>query len=387
MTMWRVPTEVDDWNHPGLDFWRNIYGWLPHCDPKRVAIMIDSGFDFRHIADDVKVVVCTSFEMDPRIDALAKLAIYYSDKQFVWLCDSEIYDYQLPENVTYFQYRHLHLRVQMFTNNYRGTVTSVKNKKITHKFSSLSFWPRQARALVTAMLKTYANEQSMISWHGHTKHNVDTEQALQQRITTDFDHDFHRGLIDKIRNNSMFYDLDWTWLDQTIKIDEYNLNQNFVEHNAIDIDHAAYQNCWANFNNETNNFGYYDDGRVWYTRPGPYITEKTIKPLIAGCVLLNSGQPRMYEFLMRQYGIQCLSYKLPDEHAYDFGVMDFDRFNSLMHLVKDLSTMSLTMLIDANIDVVANIQKDILSEEWQQWVTEKNQIQDIAIAQHIEKLL
>lgn len=384
MTFWKIPTEVCRWDHPGLEFWRQHYGWLNKIDPSKVGICLDSAFNYNQIADHFRVVVCSSFEIDPRLNELITLSKRYPEKLFVWLCDSDLYDCVLPSNIVHIRYRHLHLKIKSFKENYHRPITPIKNKKITHKFSSLSFWPRQSRAFVTALLSTYAKSQSIISWHGFQDHQIDIDYANSNGITRSVDYKFFSDLIDSLKTSPQFSELNWDILDSILKIDDYELHQNFVEYNISDIDNPAYQNCWSNFNNETNSFGDYYDGVRIRNNPGPYLTEKTIKCLVSGCVLLNSGQPKIYSFLDQQYGIQC---RYSFSMDYDNIFADFDRLHALMTLVKDLSDESLSTLIDRNIDACADIQNTILSDEWQELVKSTNCLLDQEVLRAIETVL
>lgn len=377
----KFPEEVRSFNDPKIELWRDIYGWIDNIDTVKTNILIDSMFENFKPTKECRAVVCTSFEADPRVEALVTLANQYNDIVFVWLTDSNVYDFQLPANIVHIKYKHWHLRVKTFLDLYPiERLCRAKDKKIKYKFSSLSYYPRQNRALVTALLQTYASEQSILSWRSELpKSNLNSGF----RITTEFDYDLHQYLVDSLKTNSRFSDLDWSVLNHTVTIDDYKLDNNYVEYNTIDINNPCYQNTLINFSNETTSFGYFNDGTIAYTRPGPYLTEKTLKPLLTGTILLNAAQPHVYEFLKNDYHLP-IDYCF--DTSYDELAGDFDRYRSLVDLGKTLADTPLQELIDKNIDNCELIQNTLLSPEWLSQIKLHNQQQDVKIINVLEKV-
>jgi hypothetical protein len=375
----RFPADVRSFTDPRLETWREIYGWIKHVDTVNTNILIDSSFKNFTPTKECRVVICSSFESLPGVAELINLANQYKDLIFVWLTDSDIYDFSLPKNVRHVKYRHWHLRVKTFLELYPiEKLCRAKDKLINHKFSSLSYYPRQNRAVITAALLTFAKNQTILSWR---KLMPIPSGEYDKRVTVNFDYQLHWNLINSFKNDDRFAELDWTTLDQTITIDDYSLNNNYVEYNMIDIHNPCYQNALINFSNETNSYGYYNDGTVSYTRPGPYLTEKTLKTLITGTVLINSAQPHVYEFLKNDYNLP-IDYSF--DILYDSQAGDFDRFHSVVNLIKSVSQQSLKDLIDQNIDNCQLIQNTLLSPDWMDQINLYNKQQDSKILNILE---
>lgn len=375
-----IPENISKFDDPRIEIWKGIYNWLNFIDQNKVQILIDSYFEKFNPNKTCKVVICTSYEADPRVENLVDLANRYSDLQFIWLTDSNIYDYPLPSNIFRLKYLHWYLRVRTFLHVCPSDkIVKVKNKKIKYKFSSLSYYPRQNRALVTAALLTCAQQQSILSWH-NAQSRLDIKST---RISSSFDNKHHRYLIDSLRQHPQLADLDWDFVDSVIKLDDYNINNNYPEYNLQDIDNLCYTESLCNFNNETTSFGLYADDTVSYIRPGPYFTEKTVKPLVTGCVLINSGQPFGYDFLRDNY-------QLPVDYGLDLNFDrlpgDFDRFIKLVEFIQHLSNRSLSNLNDATIDKRSQIQDLILSPEWMQTIIEFNRKQDLILLEFLSKM-
>jgi hypothetical protein len=376
----QMPENISRFDDPRIKIWKDVYNWLDFVDQDKVQILIDSYFENFDPSKTCRAVICTSYEADPRIENLVKLANKFPNLQFIWLTDSNIYDYPLPLNIFRLKYLHWYLRVKTFLHICPPEkIVKVKNKKIKHKFSSLSYYPRQNRALVTAALLTFAQQQSILSWH-----NAKTQPNIRStRISSYFDNQHHGYLIDTLRQHPQLANLNWDFINSVIKFDDYVIDNNYPEYNLQDIDNPCYTESLCNFNNETTNFGFYVDDTVSYIRPGPYFTEKTVKPLVTGCVLVNSGQPFGYDFLSNDYKL-FVDYGL--DLSFDRLPGDFDRFIKLVELIQNLSNRPLSELNDATIDSRSLIQEKILSPEWMQNVVESNCKQDLILLEFLSKV-
>jgi hypothetical protein len=177
--------------------------------------------------------------------------------------------------------------------------------------------------------------------------------------------------IETFRNHRLFQDLDWSFFDQDWFTDQDNIASrlqadgvNFrVRDTMLDIHTPCFEQALININNETDTFGWMDNGIERYNRPGPYLTEKTWKTLITGCALLNSGQPGTMKFLREAYNLPLdYSYDI----SYDLEVQDFDRLAGLVETIQNIEQSSLQDLIDANIDTCQRIQDLVMNPEYLQ---------------------
>lgn len=371
-TEWQAdlfPGNVCSVTHPRYLFWAKRYGFLSCIDPQRVTIMLNAdSTDLTHIPSQHTHVVFTSCAESPRYDHLRYLAQLYSDKKFLWLADLNCYDFPLPNNVTFLPYRHWHIRLQMFQQCFTGTVTKVKDKPHRYKFSSLSYFRRANRAIVTAALYTYAKNNSLFTWR-----SLDNDPTGQQA-----------QLVETFKNHPLFSDLDWSFFNRDWLIDDENFANklqadgvNFnVRDSMLDVHTPAFEQALININNETDTFGWMDNGVEKYNRPGPFLTEKTWKTLITGCALLNSGQPGAMQFLRDAYALP-LDYSYNTD--YDSEIKDFDRLAGLVNVIQQINQTSLDTLIDANIDTCQRVQDLVLSPDYLQMLQQFNVKQDNVI--------
>ena len=109
-----IPENISKFDDPRIKIWKDVYNWLDFVDQDKVQILIDSYFVNFDPSKTCRVVICTSYEADPQIENLVKLANKFPNLQFIWLTDSNIYDYPLPLNIFRLKYLHWYLRVKTF---------------------------------------------------------------------------------------------------------------------------------------------------------------------------------------------------------------------------------------------------------------------------------
>lgn len=117
--------------------------------------------------------------------------------------------------------------------------------------------------------------------------------------------------------------------------------------------HPAYTQSLVNFTNETKDVSWHADIGIL---PGPYITEKTWKPLLAGNALLFSGQYNT-KHTLELAGFN-FDYPWPDNYSLLSG--DLDRLSELLSLVDDILEMSFEKIqknIKESVDYNQNLIK------------------------------
>ena len=365
-----APDNIVSTSDSGYAFWKDRCLFLSNIDTEKVKVFLDiDNFSLIKIPKNVRTVVITMFGESPRINDLVVLAHQHPEVNFIWLIDIDLYDFKLPKNIYYFKYRFWYLHLEAFLANYDvSKLIFAKNKNYKYKFSSFSFKLRQSRALITTLLMTYARNESLISWHKQ-------DQANQI--------DRHWILIESLKNHHDFADLDWSVINNTILPDNFNRAKNTILANTLDIDNAGYANTLINFTNETDSYGYHNDGINEYIRPGPYLTEKTFKSLISGTIMISVGQPFIYDFLRNDYNLP-LNYAI--DLSYDNLKGDFDRLFELRKLIETLASTPLADLIDSNIDICETIQHTLLDPDYIIELKKFNQQQDEKILNLIDDL-
>jgi hypothetical protein len=360
--------QITQWNAPTIDVYKDFYKFLNYIDPLKTQFLLNMGDDnFDDFEIEKEIVIFSTFVEAPRNEKLVELAIAHPEVQFICLADVEFYNYPLPSNVTFFKYRHCHILLNIFLQNGGATrITPVKSKNISKKFSSRSFWNKQIRALVTACLLKYARDDSIISWHNRSwmPH-----------------HDY---LIDTIKQNPRYKDLAWDLLDNVYLIDEWYASEHeYAIYMSTGSLNTTYQTSLINFSNESTNFGLYQIDNVSYIRPGPFLTEKTWNPLIAGNILFSTAAPYVYQYLINDYHIP-INYSIGLDFDYIQG--DLDRFDAICKKIQELVDIPLNDLIDQNIDNCELIQKTVLNPDYIKQFDQYNRQQDLKILEKIYQI-
>jgi hypothetical protein len=373
MTKWYhheiMPFMAGDWGSEELECWAQFYPFLKQFDPAITQCYFNmSAVDVSRypINTGTRYVFFCTFGETPRYTTILELARQHPEATFIWLADINMHDAPVPDNLKCFKYRQWIIWLQYLLETVDvATIPLAKSKNIYKKFSSMAFFRRQSRAVITAALMTYARDQSILSWH-----------SMNNSTNARYDHtqdDMHEYLIKTIISHTEFQDLDWAWLDTVMEFDQYGMGGNLEHLNILDVHNPAYQTALINFNNETDALGWLNDGNIAYNRPGPFLSEKSWKSLISGTILLSNGQPGTYEFLKNDY---CMPIDYSMDLSYDQDAGDFTRLKKIVELIQSLSNTPLSDLIDANIDNCELIQKTILNYDYVDMIRAYNLEQD-----------
>jgi hypothetical protein len=348
-------------DHSNLTIWKDFLQFTQHIDLSRVIVHIDPEIRPYRINTNVKaVIVSTGYVETPRFDDLVQWCVKNPDVKFILLGDMNIYDFVLPANLKFLEYRFFHIELAQMIKLSKNQIPVIDYKKIKYKFSSLSFMKRQHRALLTAYLLTNAKEQSLISWHNYDNDNTG----------------IHDYLINSVKNHSDYKHFDWDFLNKKIVVDDFNYDKN-VNLDYGNTYNSAYTESLINFNNETFWFSYYQDDNVQYQRPGPYITEKTWRCLLSGSIMINTGQPFMISFLKEKYHLD-INYSFIDS-TYDNIIGDFDRFSAILNLLDKLLDIDIEEIWSHNIKQCTTIQQLLLDPDYIEQFNQFNLQQDIKL--------
>lgn len=128
------------------------------------------------------------------------------------------------------------------------------------------------------------------------------------------------------------------YFGKIISHDNFDRTLNFQQHTS-NYHLPDYNDTALHFTNESYHYSLMGD----HIRPGPFITEKTLKCLVAGQAFVPVGQFDIYGHL------QSLGF----EFAYEFDTSwdqdpgNISRLNSIVNLIKDLSKWSIADVIEA----------------------------------------
>lgn len=171
--------------------------------------------------------------------------------------------------------------------------------------SSLCNKPSFTKTLITAYLikNYYPHDQLLVSWNINKRGEqcrsmqfLDTTAMSNRDSLTDLCQYYHSAMKDFKITIDDFVDVPW---------------------NHFDFAHPAFTDSLINLTNET----FAQSQKFSRIYPGPYFSEKTWKPLLAGSAVLPVGQPNVYRYL-ENFGL-CMDYPWPRE--FDTTVGDLDR--------------------------------------------------------------
>ena len=195
------------------------------------------------------------------------------------------------------------------------------------KISSLSMRFSQYKKFVTAHLLPYAaNNQILLSWHAKIAKSQDLHG-----------HPVGYDYLDR---------LDFSDLDRPIFFNIQDDAQGEWPLAHGDWRSAAYQDCLFNLTNESWHYSQtVRDGKDWQY-PGPYITEKTFKPLVAGRPFVSVGQVGANHRL-----IDCgLRTDFGIDDSYDSDPGDLTRIGKIFKSIDQILDTDLDELFDRSID-------------------------------------
>ena len=257
-----------------------------------------------------------------------------------------------PDNIHFIQWITIHKQIKLLQNQV-GVNNNIQEP--TYKISSLSFRISQYKNFVTAyLLKNFKHDDMILTYHGflgkpedlhgHPKGYSQLDQldfSLLKKLTLNFDDNFSG---DSPVNNG-------NWLNACYTDSLINLtNESFHYSNTI-IDNQDY--CW----------------------PGPYLTEKTFKPLLAGRPFLVVGQYQTYEFL-HSLGFNV---NFGFDISYDNDSGDMTRICKLFKTLDHINVTSKKQLFDASVDAVEYNLKWIQSNNFYDHCQSINQKLNLSI--------
>lgn len=210
------------------------------------------------------------------------------------------------------------------------------------KFSSLSFRYSQSKKFITAwILKNLSKEDCILTWHNAVLKQEDLHTFPDSiRELTELDYSF-----DKIF---------WNFDDQYTQI-----NNTPISNTHWNI--PPYVDALVNITNESFHYSFKQTDTGEYFYPGPYITEKTWKPLLAGRPFVSVGQFS----LIKELKLLGLNLDFGFNDSYDDDPGDLTRIIKIFNTLSDIKNMSIKDLYDASIDAVQYNCKSIKNGDFE----------------------
>jgi hypothetical protein len=232
-----------------------------------------------------------------------------------------------------------------FQNNYKF------NSSRKYRLSSLCNKPSLTKIFSTAYLlkNFYPKDDLLLSWN----------KNLNKEICGSVDYVNKINHSDIINNLAEYYQT--SMKEKVISYDDFNPGPCDV----WNFDNVAYGDCVVNLTNET----FAQSQRNEEIIPGPYLSEKSWKPMLGGTGLIPVGQPGVYTYF-KNLGFN-VDYPWPCE--FDNILGDFDR---LVELFKTIDWVFSNDYLD-NFSKIMYINKHnyehIRSDKFVKLLTHKNQ--------------
>lgn len=248
------------------------------------------------------------------------------DSPIIVLSDSNFYERKSADNLYCFTYYYWHHQLEKILGWYPENPT----KKISYKFSSICNRVTQSKVLVTTMLLEHARNDSMIklgNW-------IEPKNLHYNSLT-------NRKILDQVMDV-----FNKKYSKQTIVFDDFdNTTDNFQRHTCNPLI-AVLQHCALHFTNESFHYSYHQEANNTFLYPGPFLTEKTLKCLVAECGFVAVGQSNTYHTLEKlgfkfDYGFDT---------SWDQLSGDLDRLERILDLIKNLLAYTATEIFEMTVD-------------------------------------
>ena len=242
----------------------------------------------------------------------------------VVLYDGQYYDWPHADNIIPVTYCYWHKQIEKML-QWFGPVKEIKRSK-PHKASAFCSRITQSKLLVFAALAEYVGIDNCLlvlsTWL--EEKNVHYRQPCGNQTLDDLS------------------DIFWTkYFGLTLQQDDYTQEKNHQSFTA-NFHTPAYQDCALHFTNESYHYSFMDG----HIRPGPFLTEKTLKCLAAGQTFVPVGQFDTYGALARlgfrfDYGFDT---------SWDNDPGNLTRLESIINLIKQLQHLTPNDIISYTIE-------------------------------------
>lgn len=256
------------------------------------------------------------------VDWLAKQVAKIS-QPIVVLDDGDFYDFPLPNNVHCFQYHSWHYQIDKIISWFPVQ----QPRDIKFKASAVCNRITQSKMIIFTALMEFLKQKELLvklsNW-------IEEENVHSQQPT---------GIAELDKLSNIFYK---KYLGTTISVDDFSDKHNHPRINSNPWQ-SFYLNSAIHFTNESYHYSYMIDGHGCYTRPGPYLSEKTHKCLISGTPFVSVAQFDVYRSL------ENLGFR------FDYGPLNLDwdsdagnlsRMMGIIDLIKQLSQYSISDIVD-----------------------------------------
>lgn len=231
-----------------------------------------------------------------------------------------------------------------------------------HKISSLCNRPSLFKTYVTAYIsKNYTDLKDVVlSWNAGS-YDIPICESMRTMETK-----IGRPILDLLHD---FYEKDLRHRQITTDIFDNNPRLHWQAH------HPAYIDSIVNFTNET----YAQTQKYNKQYPGPYLSEKSWKPLLAGTALVPVGMPGVYQYL-ENFGFE---FDYPWDQTFDQVVGDLDRIEKVLELIDKIMSKNITELAE---DLQPSVQHNWDHIRSQEFLSRVEKLNQANLEQFIKKI-
>jgi hypothetical protein len=327
--------------NPDTNFWEEMH-WI-HDLPRNTFfslwLKIPPGQDLP-LGHPLYLIAYLDEPVD--VDWLAKQVANISQPIIV-LNDGSLYDFQLPDNVYFYQYHSWHYHMDKIMSWFPER----KSRDIKFKASAVCHRITQSKMLVFTALMEYLHQDELLVKLGDWLE----EKNVHYRQPT------HISELDRLSN--IFFN---KYLGTKITVDDFPVRENYQKINS-DPWHPFYINSALHFTNESYQYSNRkspltsnSSPQVWsggwsrnrrpattQSQPGPCLSEKTYKCLISGTPFISVAQFDVYR------SFETLGFKFdygPLSLAWDQDTSDSSRLLKIIDLIKQLPHYSIGDIVD-----------------------------------------
>ena len=278
------------------------------------------------------------------------VAISNPDSEVIVLYDGEVRaNGWWPNNIKFIRFITWHTQIANIITTWGVPVKAAGVPR--YSLSALSFRCTQMKTYVLGSLIDHACRNNFVlSWHVVPGYSVDNH-VWRGTSRPKLD-----ALAEKMRDLQQINADTW-----------YNLSYNHPMQNA-DWRHPAYENCAFNITNESWHYSLTEIDGCEFVYPGPYFTEKTWKPLLAGNGIVCAGQWHSYQALIDlgfrfDYGLDL---------SYDLIPGDLDRAIAMLDIIQHVASLDALELHEISHQSATHNQQHILSGDFASVCEHKN---------------
>ena len=274
------------------------------------------------------------------IDWLIRQAELIYPKQILLVSDYDITPHDIwPENISFARYITIHHQLDLASSIF-GTAHIAQRPK--YKISSLSMRVSQYKRFVTGyLLQHFDHDHMILSYHNQLSKSEDLHDFPLLHHLKDLNLDFEKTLV--------------------------NIND---EHDIVNISPIentnwripAFTDALFNLTNESFNYSNTIKQGKPFTFPGPYLTDKTFKPLLAGRPFIPVGQSGTVKFL-QEVGFET---DFGVDLSYDNDIGDLTRIKGVFDAIDYISSKTLDDLYESSLQSVVYNNNHILNKDLDQ---------------------